>query len=114
MYALAVGQLLFLYLLKLPVVDKELEFLKNELKEDYTAICRIPERGICGVARMAFTVGLFYGLDQTGYIGRYCFHTMSEAMEAIKTWDGKQDAPGNWIKHKGGIEYANPNYEKYG
>ncbi len=94
--------------------DKELETLKELLKDEYAFICRIPDRGICGLARMAYTVGLFYGLDKTGYAGRYCFHTLSEALESLNEWDGKDDAPGNWIKHKGGVEYRNPNYEKDG
>lgn len=94
--------------------DKEFDILKEILKGEYTVLCRISGRGVCGLGRMAYTVGLFYGINKIGYTGRYCFHTLSEATKALLEWGGDGDPPGNWIKHKGEIEYSNPNYEKDG
>lgn len=50
-----------------------------------------------------FTVGLFCGIDEQGCpIGRYCYHTLAEAREALKLWDGATpDPPGAWIVAKG-------------
>lgn len=74
----------------------------------------IEGRGLCALSRQIYTVGLLYGIDeQENYKGRYCFHSLAEAKEAIREWDGAGDPPGNWIKHKGGDgEYRNPNYEE--
>lgn len=78
----------------------------------YSNTVTVPHRGRCGLRRMAFTVGLFYGIDDIGYKGRYCFHSYKEAAEALVEWSGTGDPPGNWIKHKGYREYRNPNYKE--
>lgn len=70
----------------------------------------IPGRGIVGLMRFVFTIGLVYGIDEDFYEGRYCFHTLADAREALNSWDGVGDPPGQWIKHKGRIEYRNPDY----
>lgn len=75
--------------------------------DGYFDIKEIPYRGLCGLSYMAFTVGLFYGLDQTGYRGRYCYDNLREAINAIDAWKGPGDPPGEWIKHKGYREYRN-------
>lgn len=43
----------------------------------------------CGIMRMIYTVGLFYGLDDTGYSGRFCFDTEQNAELFLETWDGE-------------------------
>ena len=92
-------------------MNKELE--NTLLSEGYLNLVEKGDKGICGLHRMAFTTGLFIGLDEIGYVGRFCFHTLREAKEALEQWDGKKDPPANWIKYKGdGKEYSNPNYEK--
>lgn len=79
----------------------------------YTAVTLIPGKNICALRRMMYTVGLFYELDYTGFMGRYCYHSWAEAIAAINTWDGEGHPPGNWIKHFGlGGEVTNPNYCK--
>lgn len=87
----------------------EYNLIFEEIKEYYLYICWNPLKGFCGIARMAYTVGLFYNFSMTGYEGRYCYGTMVEAVEALKNWDGIGDAPGDWIKHKGLLEYHHPN-----
>lgn len=70
---------------------------------------QITGRGWCALMPMCFTVGLFFGLDEVGYYGRFCYPTFNEALQAFVAWDGKEDPPGNWIKYKGrGGEYSNP------
>lgn len=81
------------------------EFLESQ---GYYDIREIRGRGLCGLYRFIFTVGLCYGLDEYSYKGRYCFDSASEAKKAIDTWDGKEDPDGDWIKHKGSVEYSNP------
>lgn len=82
-------------------------------KEGYYQLKEIQNRGMCGLFRLAFTVGLFCNLDEGGYSYRYCFHNNAEAIDAINSWDGVNDPPGNWIKRKGeGGDYINPNYIK--
>ena len=42
----------------------------------------------CGVSRFLFTCGVCYGLDEVGYVGRYCFDTHQNASLFLKEWDG--------------------------
>lgn len=88
-------------------------FTKEQIEsEGYQFVKEIPGRGFCGLMRLFYTVGLFYNIDEYSYEGRYCFHTAYDALLALHMWDGKNDPPGNWIKHKGGLsEYRNPDYE---
>lgn len=87
--------------------------LKNKLEQEgYTQICEKEGRGICGIYRFVFTTGLVYGMDETGYAGRWCFETMCEATSELEKWNGIGDPGGEWIKHKGKSgEYRNPKYE---
>lgn len=66
----------------------------------YSEARLLPGRGWCGLMRMMYTTGLFYGLDQCSYKGRYCYHSWLEAVEALRNWDGQGDPPGEWIKEK--------------
>lgn len=86
-----------------------MKILKVLSQEGYTALKFVPGRGQCGLTRMYLTIALCYGLDGESYIGKYCFHTKTEARRSLDKWDGSGDPPGNWIKHKG-KEYRNPNY----
>jgi hypothetical protein len=54
-----------------------------------------------GVSRFLFTWGLSYGLDETGRQGRYCYHSIADAIFACLQWDGRGDPPGPWIVEKG-------------
>ncbi len=58
--------------------------------EGYFLICTKETKGICALKRFAFTLGLCYGIDQIGYIGRYCYPNEAaiEAVNAILKWDG--------------------------
>jgi hypothetical protein len=83
-------------------------------KNDYYYLRYIPNRGICGLQRMLFTVGLFYGLDYFSKEGRYCFTCLTEAKAALKDWDGIGDPDGMWLKHKGESgEYDNSTLNTY-
>jgi hypothetical protein len=80
-------------------------------KEHYTHMCYNPHRGYCGIKRMLFTVGLFYNIYPfpSSAEGRYCFHTLADAVDALKNWDGVDDPVGDWIKHFGQSgEYHHP------
>jgi len=44
---------------------------------------------VCGIMRFIYTVGVCYGLDETGYVGRYCFDTHQNAALFLGEWDGK-------------------------
>lgn len=92
------------------MIDLELE--KLLIREGYFSLREIPNRGIVGLSQFVFTVGIVYGLDATGYKGRYCYSRMKDAIEAFKTWDGVNDPDGPWIKHKGHFEYSNPKLDE--
>jgi len=84
-----------------------LDYLKSE---GYYEIKEINSKGICGLMDFMFTTGLVIGMDRMGYFGRYCYKTRQEALNALNSWDGSGDPPGNWIKYKGsGGERENPN-----
>jgi len=43
----------------------------------------------CGIMRMVYTVGVFYGLDEYGRRGRFCFDTEQNAELFLADWDGE-------------------------
>lgn len=90
-----------------------MESLFEQLKgAGYLALCQLPGRGICGLKRFKATFALLYGLDESGYDGRYFFLTPVDAFRALDGWNGKGDPGGNWIVYKGrGGDRANPNRE---
>ena len=98
-----------------------MENLKDYLKkeEGYEYLLEVPNRGLCGIKRFLFTYGLVYGLDATGYNGRYCYPNFEESILALATWSGEGNPPDNkWIKHKGrDVDECNPlaknEYEVY-
>lgn len=78
-------------------------------KEGYTHLKFIEGKGVCGLMRFMFTVGLVYGLTAHLYEGRYCYESFLDAKEALDNWDGVGDPQDTeWIKHKGHREYSNP------
>ena len=85
--------------------------LKNQLKQEgYYMIREIPNRGICAIYPFIFTIAIVYGIDNDGsYLGRYCYPRSKclDAILSLQIWDGDGDPDGEWIKHKGGIEYSN-------
>ena len=54
----------------------------------YTHIQRIEGRGWCGIGRFMFTHGVLFGMDITGYKGRYCFQDQCSAEGFMLDWDG--------------------------
>ena len=87
--------------------EKFIAYLESE---GYFSTKEIPGRGYVGLCRFAFTIGLVYGLDVTGYEGRYCYSNLIDATIALATWTGEGDPQDDsWIKHKGYAgEYSNP------
>ncbi len=91
------------------------------LKEGYFLLVwkKLGEREVlCGLSHFAFTCGLVIDIDETGYLGRYCFHTVGEAAEALANMPKElpnriETMEGNWIKFKGHIEVSNENYKKH-
>lgn len=45
----------------------------------------------CGIAQFFYTWGVCYGMDEYGYVGRYCFDTEQNASLFLKEWDGVTD-----------------------
>lgn len=81
--------------------------------DGYESIVYLNNVGRCGLRRMAFTVGLFCGIDTEGnYKFRYCYATWRDAAQDLAVWNGEDHPPGNWIKRKGaGPDIRNPNLE---
>lgn len=90
------------------------EPVEEILKRNYKFVRKLPTGEWIGLAQMFFTVGLFVGLDESGYRYRYCYESWAEAFPAFLTWDGKPDAPGLWLVRKGlGHDIWNPNHPHY-
>lgn len=86
--------------------------IKHLEAEGFTHI-RVINGKICGIKRFIFTTGLVIGLDDVGYVGRYCYENHSDAVAALNEWNGNGDPNGDWIKYKGqGGERSNPNAPK--
>ena len=91
--------------------SQNLEQIRPILEQfGYKQLKIIDGRGLCGIKTFAFTTAIVYGLDATGYLGRYCypFDKIQDLVLAYEIWDGKSDPLGGWIKHKGYLEYKNP------
>ena len=86
--------------------------LKEHLKENgYSHFREIPGRGLCGILVFMYTTAIVYGINEIGYTGRYCYphENVKELALAYQIWDGVEDPIGPWVKHKGEVEYSNPN-----
>ena len=92
---------------------EDIEFIRVLEKEDYTNVRWIEGLGYCGLRRFIFTTGLCYGLDETGFEGRWCYERFTDAKEALKTLAAAGPDDEHWIKYKGNLgEWSNPKQEK--
>lgn len=89
--------------------EKQLS-IKEAVDLGYSPARILPSGECAGLMRMMFTVGLFVGLGDF-YRTRFCYQTWKQAKEALYSWDGRGDPPGNWIVEKGGGDRMNPNYK---
>lgn len=97
--------------MSIPTYLSDPEFTFNLFLEGYDCITFVPGRGLCGIKRLAFTIGLFYNITPFPKApdGRYCYQTRAEAEADLKQWDGCSDPQGDWIKHFGReVQYSNP------
>jgi hypothetical protein len=78
----------------MPLLDSEFRQMGYRNLKDTAA-------GKCATMKFIFTTGLVFGLDDSGYRGRYCYETETEAFIALMLWDGTGDPQGPWIKYKG-------------
>lgn len=58
------------------------------LLEGYGNLRELEPVGVCGTYRFLFTVGVCFGLDRSGYRGRFCFDTQADAEAFLNEWDG--------------------------
>jgi hypothetical protein len=79
--------------------EKLIELLN---REGYRPILVMPDGTLCGIMKQLFTVGLFVGLNDTGYSRRYCYENYEDAVASLLAWDWKGDPLGPWIKEKPG------------
>jgi hypothetical protein len=82
----------------------DFEAYREVLGDLFIAARRVPDRGVCVVQRFMVTCGLHVDMTIDGQTyenaQRYCYHSASEAIEALRTWGGKGDPPGDWIREK--------------
>lgn len=69
------------------MIDPELADILRD--NGYRELREVEGRGVCGLQRFLYTVGVCVGLDKTGYRGRFCFDTWSNASLFLKEWDGE-------------------------
>lgn len=93
------------------MTDDQFLRLMEHPDNGYHFVRKLPNGKWVGLHKLTFTIGLFVGLDESGYEYRYCYNNWGEAILAVTQWDGKNDAPGYWVVRKGlpGGDYANPN-----
>jgi len=86
---------------------ERLEFYKTTLEsEGFFALKVVEGRGICGLMKFIFTIGLCEGIATNGmdsWEGRWCYphENALDAVLSIEVWDGKEDPKGRWLKYKG-------------
>lgn len=69
-------------------------------RNGYGPLRRLPTGEWAGDVDQLYTVGLFVGLDESGYRTRFCFPDRPSAEAALAAWDGAGFPPGFWIKQK--------------
>lgn len=94
----------------------ETEELIAELEsQGYTHIRHVEGLGLCALMRFIYTTGLCVGVDDGGYVGRYCYSNHADAKEALNGIKVDTDPVGPWIKYKGrGGERSNPDQSQNG
>lgn len=84
--------------------------LKDELEpQGYFNLHQTKNYGVIGLMRFAFTFGVIVGLDSEGYIRRYCYPSLENALFGyglLKAQDTLEQVPIDpldpyWIKCKG-------------
>lgn len=85
--------------------------LKTIQDNQLLGVRAIPGRGTCVVQRFIYSCGLLVdfkvdGIISVDYKARYCYDTAKDAIEALDTWDGEGDPPGDWIKEKVSDRYG--------
>ena len=82
----------------------ELAAVPEVWRTEFIALRDVPSRQLCGVQGFMFTCGLLTNLRFDGltydYDARYCFPSRTEAVRALREWDGAGDPPGEWVKEK--------------
>lgn len=71
------------------VYDQRVVKLHEILNENgYLHIKYVEGWGWCAIQYFIFTVGVCFGLDETGRAGRFCFADLQSAMSFYQDWDG--------------------------
>jgi hypothetical protein len=84
-----------------PALEQDSPVYRTWIDNGYCFIRRLPSGEWAALSRMAFTVGIVVGLDETGYRCRWCYAHQLEALEALAVWDGTGNPAGPWLKQKG-------------
>ena len=63
--------------------------IARELEEsgEYSDIILTRDHGLVGIGRFIYTCGVCLNLDETGYVGRFCFDTLQNARLFLQDWD---------------------------
>lgn len=69
-------------------INRDTRIMTICMAEGYTDLTWRKPAGVCGILRFIYTVGVCYGLDETGRRGRFCFDTMQNAQLFLKDWNG--------------------------
>jgi hypothetical protein len=64
----------------------------------YLNPCDVPNHGMCAVRIQLFNAAIVAGMAIDGIEQHWDYWTVSEALDALRAWDGSPDPPGNWIK----------------
>lgn len=80
-------------------------FVPEEWREQMVAAFFVAGHGLCCVQRFIYTFGLltnvrFNSATAYAFDRRYCYDRRADVVEALTTWDGQGDPPGEWIKEK--------------
>ena len=68
--------------------------------EGYLRPRRLPNGCVACLMVMNFTTWLYMDVALDGWRTRYCYENLTDALDALESWDGAGDPPGPWIKQK--------------
>lgn len=116
----ATGAAVHIFILQVKEMNKQ-RLEEVALSEGYFLLVWKKFQGreiLCGLRHFLYTVGLVIDINEVGYMGRFCFPILSDAVKALANLPEElpsrvETIEGNWIKYKGHIEVQNENYTNH-
>lgn len=80
----------------------EVADLLADLSTQYELVRMLPDGSIAGLSKLAYTTGIFLGLNRIGWGARFCFNDRALALRRFGELQSEDDRPAGFIARRGG------------